>query len=187
MKIIYYFVIVYVILVISIVFFLAWSILKGAPWSPTNKEKVFKILSLANVQPGELVYDLGCGDGRVLIIAAKHFGARAIGIEIDPIRFIWCKFLILLLGLRRKVQVFYGDFFKKDLSNADVVVCYLLQNTNDKLQSKLINELRPQVRVVSSRFVFSGLPLINMDKEMKVYSYNIGIQSIDSKNSYPFN
>jgi predicted RNA methylase len=92
---------------------------------------------MTSIKPNEIVYDLGCGDGRVLIMAAKHFNARAIGIEIDPIRFLWCKFRIRLLGLGDKVQVIYGDFFRKNLSNADIIICYLLQNTNDKLQAKL--------------------------------------------------
>ncbi|MCE7745077.1 MAG: methyltransferase domain-containing protein [Candidatus Heimdallarchaeota archaeon] len=173
MLIIYYFLIALAVIGLLIITFLAWSALKGAPWSPTSKEKVLKMLTMANIEPNEIVYDLGCGDGRVLIMAAKYFNARAIGIEIDPIRFLWCKFRIRLLGLREKVQVIYGDFFNKNLSNADIIICYLLQNTNDKLQAKLQAELLPQTKVISNKFVFLDLHLISKDDKLEIYAYDM--------------
>ncbi len=155
----------------------SWPNKRGAPYWPTRLKKVRQMLTMANVQPGELVFDLGCGDGRIIVMAARRFNARAVGIEIDLIRYLWCQFLITILGLRKKVRVIYGDLFTKDISNADVVICFLLQNTNDKLESKLIEELRPNARVVSHTYLFSGLPLIAMDGEQGLYAYNIGIQS----------
>jgi predicted RNA methylase len=117
-------------------------------------KKVRKMLIMANIKSGELVYDLGCGDGRVLITAAREFDARAVGIEIDPLRYIWSQARITLLGLRERVQVFYGDFFHQDLSKADIVTCYLLQSTNDKLIEKLNKELRLGARVISNTSLF---------------------------------
>ncbi|MBK5113520.1 MAG: methyltransferase domain-containing protein [Candidatus Heimdallarchaeota archaeon] len=174
---IYYFLIALAVIGLIIIIFLAWSTIKGAPWSPTSKEKILKILTMASIKPNEIVYDLGCGDGRVLIMAAKHFNARAIGIEIDPIRFLWCKFRIRLLGLGDKVQVIYGDFFSKNLSNADIIICYLLQNTNDKLQAKLQAELHPQAKVISNKFVFSDLHLICEDDKLEIYAYDMTFQN----------
>jgi len=151
-----------------------WPDIKGAPWLPTRMKKVRKMLELANVQPDELIYDLGCGDGRVIVMAARKFGARAVGVEIDPIRYLWCQFLITILGLRKQVKILYGDLFKKDISDADVVFCYLLQRTNDQLVDKLIMELKPDARIVSNTFVFIELPLIDESQEFSFYVYKIG-------------
>ena len=151
-----------------------WPDVTGAPWLPTRMKKVEKMLTLANLQPDELIYDLGCGDGRIIVMAARKFGARAIGVEIDPLRYLWCQFLITILGLRKKVKILYGDLFKKNIGDADVVVCYLLQRTNDKLVDKLIMELEPNTRIVSNTFVFIELPLIDEDRESSIYVYKIG-------------
>lgn len=136
--------------------FMGWSQILGAPWVPTSYKTVYMMLEMAEVRPGEIVYDLGSGDGRLIIEAARSFGAKAIGIEIDPIRYLWAKIKILVLHLQDDVKVLFGNFFLKDLSNADVVTVYLLQETNNKLMKKLENELRPGTRVVSNAFIFPG-------------------------------
>jgi len=139
------------------------------------------MLTLANVQPGETVYDLGCGDGRVLIMAARKFKAKAVGIEIGLIKFLWCQFLITILGLRKKVKVILGDIFKKEYSDADIVFCFLLQSTNDKLESKLIDELDSKTRVITNTFLFHSLPMIGMDGESGFYLYTIGLKPADEE------
>ena len=165
--------------IIAVVFALIFVIFQtytqkyGAPWVPTPYKTIRKMLKLAEVKPGELVYDLGSGDGRVIIEAARTFGANAVGIEIDPIRFLWAKARIFLLGLSGKVNVLFGNFFKIDISQADVVTIYLLQNTNVKLIDKFINELRPGTRIVSNTFTLPGLKIINHDEKSKIYVYII--------------
>ncbi|MFC1875081.1 SAM-dependent methyltransferase [Chloroflexota bacterium] len=126
---------------------------------------------MANVKPGELVYDLGCGDGRILIVAARQFSARAVGIEVDPLRYLWSQIRIHMLGLRGKVRIEYGNFFKHDLSKADVVTCYLLQDTNNKLAEKINRELSPSARIISSVFTFPSLSLIHKNKKLKLFLY----------------
>ncbi|NHJ87792.1 MAG: SAM-dependent methyltransferase [Asgard group archaeon] len=152
---------------------ISWPNKRGAPWVPTRIKKVHKMLELASVKKDDLVYDLGCGDGRVLIIAARKYGAKAVGVEIDLIRFLWCQFLITILFLRKKVKVIYGDLFAQDLSKADVIFCYLLQSTNDRLEDKLQKELQPHTRVVSNTFYFHQLPMIAMDEQYRLYAYSI--------------
>jgi hypothetical protein len=104
---------------------------------------------------------------------------RALGIfgcgdiELDPLRYLWCRMLITVLGLRDRVKIVYGDFFNQDLSNADVVTCHLLQDTNNKLEGKFKQELHPSTRVVSNDFTFPGLHLLRRDSEAKVYLYNL--------------
>jgi predicted RNA methylase len=134
---------------------------------------VHKLLALAQVGPDDVVYDLGCGDGRLIIAAARRYGARAVGIEIHPLRYWWCKLRINALGLGDRVQVIRGDLFAQDLSDASVVTCYLLQRTNDRLEGKLRRELDPGTRVVSKRFTFSGLRLVRQDERDKLYLYDL--------------
>jgi SAM-dependent methyltransferase len=151
---------------------ITWPNLVGAPWVPTSMGTVHKMLTLAQVGPDDLVYDLGCGDGRTIVTAARRYGARVVRVEIDPFRYVWCQVLITLLGLRNRVKVIYGDFFSQDLSGADVVTCYLLQTTNNKLEKKFKQELAPGTRVVSNTFYFSGLDKVREDGDARLYLAN---------------
>lgn len=155
---------------------------KGAPWLPTSRKKIIKMLELADLKPNECLYDLGCGDGRVIVIAARKFGAKAVGIEVDPFRFLWCQFLITALGLRKKVKVIFGDIFKQKYPNADLLFCYLLQSTNDKLEAKLIEELPAETRILSNTFMFSSLPIKKMDAKIGCFLYEVGLKPAEKKN-----
>jgi predicted RNA methylase len=135
--------------------------------------KVHEMLRMAQVGPCDLVYDLGCGDGRMIITAARRYGARAVGIEIDPLRYLWCQMLITVLGLRDRIRVVYGDFFRQDLRAADVVTCFLLPDTNQKLEGKFKQELDPSTRVVSNTFIFPGLHPLRRDDKAKLYLYDL--------------
>jgi SAM-dependent methyltransferase len=161
-------------LTVTYLVFVAWSYAFGAPWVPTRRAIVHEMLAMAQVGPGDIVYDLGSGDGRVLIAAARQFGARAVGIEIDPLRYLWTQGAIAVLGLRGRVQVRYGDFFQQDLRPADVVTCYLVQRTNDRLMRKLERELRPGTRVVSNTYIFAEWTPARYDARANLYLYRIG-------------
>jgi predicted RNA methylase len=114
------------------------------------------MLEIANVHPGELVYDLGSGDGRVLITAAQRFNARAVGYEISPKLVKKADEHIGQLGLQDKIKVVQGDLMQADLSPADVVVIYLLTLSNDMLRPRLEKQLKPGARVVSYSFEVPG-------------------------------
>jgi predicted RNA methylase len=150
-----------------------WPGLRGAPWVPTPMSVVRRMLDMAKVGPDDVVYDLGCGDGRLIVTAAQRYGARAVGVEIDPLRYVWCQMRIVSLGLQDRVRVVYGDLFDQDLTHADVVTCYLLQTTNEKLERKLVLELDLDARVVSNSFTFPGLHLVGRDDQAQVYLYNL--------------
>ncbi|HKJ26048.1 MAG TPA: class I SAM-dependent methyltransferase [Anaerolineales bacterium] len=160
-----------VILLIIVLISIIWPNFRGAPWVPTSFRLVRKMLDLAEVGPTDIVYDLGCGDGRTLVMAAKRYGAKAVGIEIDPLRYVWCQFLITVLGLRKQVKILFGDFFKHDLSEATVITCYLLQDTNQKLEQKFRQELTSGTRLVSNTFTFLGMPLIKQNSDARLYIY----------------
>lgn len=161
------------VLLVIAVLSIAWTSFIGAPWVPTRISTVGKMLKMAEVKPEDVVYDLGCGDARILLTAVRRFNARAVGIEIDPLRYFWSKFIIWLFGHQSRTSIIFGDFFKQDLSEADVVTCYLLQETNEKLESKLLKELRPGTRVVSHSFTFPRMHLTASDLQDKIYCYRI--------------
>ena len=150
---------------------LVWTSSKGAPWVPTSRAVVLEMLRLAGLKSGETLYDLGSGDGRVLILAARRFGARAVGIEVDVSRYLFSVFAVTLLGLRKRVRIMRADLFSVDLRQADVVFAFLLQQTNDRLADKLRRELRPGTRIISNTFTFSAFPLVAADEELHLYLY----------------
>jgi len=120
----------------------------AAPYVPTPMNVVMEMLSLAEVQKGDVLYDLGCGDGRILLAAALEYGARCIGIEI---REDLVKVAITALnnaGMGTRTKVIHGDMFEQDLSEATVVMLYLLSTVNIHLKPKLEAELKKGTRVV---------------------------------------
>ena len=119
---------------------------------PTPQEVVDAMLKLANVTAKDVVYDLGCGDGRIPITAAKNFGARGIGIDIDPQRIKEANENLKTAGVGDKVKFVNADLFETNLSEATVVTLYLLPSLNIKLMPKLQKELRPGTRIVSHSF-----------------------------------
>ena len=149
-----------------------WPTIFGAPWVPTRMALVHKMMELAEVGPGDIVVDLGCADGRILVTAARNYGARAIGIEIEPLKFLWCQLLITVLGLRKQVAVKLGNFHNHDLSESTVVICYLLKETNQHLMNKLKKELSPGACVVSNTFTFPRMKPVKESDDILLYLFN---------------
>ncbi len=125
---------------------------KGAPWFPTPRRRSRALLAAAGLKPGETFVDAGCGDGRVCILAVKEFGAKAVGIDIHPVLASLARFRARLAGVAQSVDIRRGDVFREDLSSANVLFLFLLQDTNERLQEKLLRELRPGTRIVSYAF-----------------------------------
>ena len=119
---------------------------------PTPQEVVDKMLELGKVGSGDVLYDLGSGDGRIPVTAAKRFGIRAVGIDIDPQRIQEANENAKKNGVTRLVQFRQEDLFKTDFSEATVVTLYLLPDLNVKLRPRLLAELKPGTRIVSHQF-----------------------------------
>ena len=119
---------------------------------PTPQPVVNAILDLAKVQSTDVVYDLGSGDGRILITAAQKYGARGVGIEIDPDLIKTATDNAAKAGVTDKVRFINQDLFTADIREATVVTLYLLQSLNERLRPKLLRELKPGSRVVSHVF-----------------------------------
>lgn len=119
---------------------------------PTPQKVVEDMLRLANVHKGDVLYDLGSGDGRIAITAAEKYGIRAVGIDIDPERIREANENARKAGVTNLVQFRQEDLFKADFKEATVVTLYLLPDLNVKLRPRLWNELKPGTRIVSHQF-----------------------------------
>jgi SAM-dependent methyltransferase len=122
------------------------------PYVPTREDVMNEMFKMAKVTKDDLVYDLGSGDGRIVIAAAKQFGARGVGIDIDPQRIEESNENAKKAGVTDKVQFIEGDLFDAELSKATVVTLYLLPSVNLRLRPKLLKELKPGTRVVSHNY-----------------------------------
>jgi len=123
-----------------------------APFDPTPQEVAERMLALAGVKKGDVVYDPGSGDGRIVIAAAKKYGVKAVGFEIDPGLVKLARENIRKQGVEKLVEIRQQDFMTADFSHATVVILYLSYDGNLALQPRLMNQLKPGARVVSNTF-----------------------------------
>jgi SAM-dependent methyltransferase len=147
--------------------------LYGLPPVPTKPGRIQKALKLANLQPDETLYDLGAGDGRVLLIAARDFGAKAVGLEIGPVQcaLIWLR--ATASGFGNRIQIHWENFYKADLKDADVVFVYATSKEVLKLAPNLENQLKRGTRVVSISADFSEWQPQNMDDRELIFVYEM--------------
>lgn len=144
--------------VLPLIFILILAALAAAvqnldvPFVPTPREVVDEMLRLAEIKEGDVLYDLGCGDGRIVITAAERFKIRGVGIDLNPVRIQESQENAVKAGVSRQVRFIEGDLFEADISEASVVTLYLLSSVNLRLRPKLFKELKPGTRVVSHDF-----------------------------------
>lgn len=142
---------------------------------PTQQAVVDAMLKLADVKKSDIVYDLGCGDGRMVVTAAKTYGTKGKGIDIDPQRIKEANENAQNAGVTDKVEFVQGNLFEADVSEASVVTLYLLESLNLKLRPKLLEQLKPGSRVVSNTFSMGDwVP----DKVESVEGYTIYLWTI---------
>jgi SAM-dependent methyltransferase len=122
------------------------------PFVRTPDKVVSAMLKLAGVKASDFVYDLGCGDGRIVIAAAKEYGAHGVGIDIDPERVQEARENARKAGVEALVKFEVNDLFAADIHNASVVALYLLPDVNLRLRPKLLKDLKPGTRIVSHDF-----------------------------------
>ena len=135
-----------------------------APYVASPLPVVRQMLVLSELKPDEIVYDLGCGDGRVVIMAAQEFGARAVGVELREDLVKKAHEKVFELDLDSSVRIIQSDLFKVDLRPADVVTLYLTTSANEKVKPKLESELRHGARVVSHDYEVLGWKPSKIDK-----------------------
>ena len=150
-----------------------------APFVQTPVEVAKKMLEISQIKSGEVLYDLGCGDGRLIILAAKDVGAKATGIELREDLIDRARTEIKRLNLEDRVKVIEGNFFDVPISDADVVTLYLTSSANERLRPKLEAELKPGARVISHDFKVPGWKPSAVYNELlghTIYAYRIGEQ-----------
>jgi SAM-dependent methyltransferase len=126
--------------------------LPDAPYEETPPAAVERMLQLADLRPGDVVYDLGCGDGRIVIAAVRRPGVRGVCVELDAARLKWARQVAEDAGVAGLIRFVHGDLFEVPIQDATVVTLYLLRPTNLRLKPRLLRDLRPGTRVVSYRF-----------------------------------
>jgi predicted RNA methylase len=150
------------------------------PPIPTPEFLVDKMLEAARVRPGETVYDLGSGDGRIVITAAQKYGAKAVGVELRPDLCDKARERVKELGLEDKVTIMQGSALHVNLSGADVVTMYFLTSSNERLRPTLEHWLKPGARVVSNQFPVKGWKAAQTVRvkagtmEHTIYVYELG-------------
>lgn len=127
-----------------------------APFVPSPPQVVRQMLSLAELRPGEVFFDMGAGDGRTVIMAAKDFGARAVGVELREDLVKKALGTVYEQSLQDRITIVNGDMFNVDLTSADVIFLYLTTGANEKIRGKLEAELKRGVRIVSHDYEVVG-------------------------------
>ena len=145
----------------------------GAPWHPLLPGTIRRILRFADVRPGETFCDLGCGEGRVLIAAAKEFSANTIGVEIDPLKVMLVRLLARINGVGDRVHIVRGNLFDFDPSSADVLYLYLTHQAMDKLFPEILKKLKPSVRIVTYRFCLRGMTPEKVSEDKTLFLYQL--------------
>lgn len=152
-------------IVVAVVIPGTYATWKGAPFLPTPLPIVKRMIEAARLKKGERAYDLGCGDGRI-VRAAAQVGARATGYELSVPTFVWGFFLTLAT---KNADIRFGNFWKKNVADADVIFCYLLTDTMGTFQRVIWPQLKPGTRVVSHTFRMKGVEPQHEDKDVIVY------------------
>jgi len=155
---------------------------KLAPYVSSPQPIVQKMLETARLKSGETLFDLGCGDGRILVAAAQGFGAKAVGVELSPSLVKKTRQMLETQNLQEQVKIIEGDMMAVDVSQANVVALYLLTDANEQLRPKLERELKPGARVVSLEFKIKGWKPTRVETvELHKHPYSIYLYELPQK------
>jgi SAM-dependent methyltransferase len=148
-------------------------LIAGLPWIPTHRKRIRKALDLSDLAPGEIFYDLGAGDGRVLVLAARLYGAHAVGIELSPAHCVLTWLRVILSGVSDRVSIRWGNFYKMALEDADVVFAYLTPDHATRLQPQLEKQLHSGARVVTISADMDGWEPSAFDHNNLIFLYHM--------------
>jgi SAM-dependent methyltransferase len=150
---------------------LLFATIIGAPTVYSNTIAITDALKMAGLKRNQLVIDLGCGDAKSLIIAAKKFGARGVGVERSPYFFLWARFRVFFARENKRIKIYYGDFKKveNDLRQADVIYLYLLNSVLARIEEWYFANIKDEAKTVSLAFQF-----INHKPVQKRTTFNLG-------------
>jgi SAM-dependent methyltransferase len=169
--------IVFLLFVLICCFNLIFSVLSFAPWVPSRSRDLKRIFKLADLKPGQIFYDLGCGNGKVIIYAANNYKVKAIGLEISLLFYLICK-IRQVLNRGKNIEFKFKNLYKENLSAADVVYLFgIPYSLNEKFSLKLKEELKPGAKIISYSFKLNGVEPKTIDKpgekDLPIYLYEI--------------
>lgn len=147
----------------------------GTIWLPTKRKDYDRIARLIDLRPGMLFYDLGSGSGNLLFYLSKRYKIKCVGIEISPILYLYSK-IKSLFHTKAKVEIRYGDFFKHDLSKADVVYAFLLPKIYDKLKQKIETNTKKGTKIILAYWHFKNLSPTKVSKKNNEAIYYLYIK-----------
>lgn len=166
---------IFLLVIIVSLIILSWIWPPDSPWAPnwkTNRKTAQAAFKLAKVSKKDTVYELGSGSAMALIVAASEYGAKGVGIEIEPFRFLLSKITIWRSGLNKKITLKRGNFYKENLSEATVLYLYLVPQTLNRLIPKFKKELKKGTKIISYKYEMN-LPLKKIDAENELRLYVI--------------
>lgn len=169
-----------VIVLLLIVLSMIWP--PDSPWAPwwrTSGRIARAMCKLAKVSKKDVVYDLGSGDGTALLIAASMYGAKGVGIEIDPLRAYVSMTRLRIEKVEDRIRILQKNFFDVDISDATVIFVYLVPKALRRLKPKFASELKPGTRIVSFRYQIPYLPLKEKDEIHQIYLYVVPKSFVD--------
>ena len=162
---------------LKVTFFVCAGLLAGCaantdypPFWWTPQDRVKDMLEIADVDENDVVYDLGSGDGRIVIAAAEKYGARGVGIEINPDLVKQSGVAAEAAGVADRVRFVRGDFYETDFSDATVLTLYLFEETNEKLKPYFIEQLAPETRIVTYKYKIPGWTPVKTRKRVYLYA-----------------
>jgi predicted RNA methylase len=147
-----------------------------APYVSSPDEVVRKMLDMVQLRKGEVLYDLGCGDGKIVVMAARDYLAKAFGVEIREDLAATAREQLRKYDLEERAQIIHGNFFEVDLCNANVITLYLTTSANEKLKPKFERELKSDSRVISHDFSITGWKPVEVSEELSghtIYLYKV--------------
>ena len=154
-------------LMLLFAFNIIFSVLSFAPWVPSRSRDLARIFKLASLKDGQLFYDLGAGDGKIVFYAGQHYNVKAIGLEISWPLFLFCRFKQFVQG-NKNIEIKLKNLFEENLSAADAVYFFGMPKTiNNKLNLKLRQELKPGAKIISYSFTLEGWQPAIIDKPTK--------------------
>ena len=162
-------------IVIILLILLSWIWPPDSPWAPnwrTKRKTARAAFKLAKLGEKDIVYELGSGEATALMIAAEEFGAKGVGIEIEPFRFFLSKLTVRKHGLNNDIRLIRGNFYKEDLSGASVLYLYLVPQTLNRLIPKFKKELKKGTKLISYKYEMD-LPVRGEDKKNELRLYII--------------
>lgn len=147
------------------------AFLSGAPFVPSTDRTAESMIDLAHIKKGDKIYDLGSGNGKLLQLAAAKGASVAVGYEINPLLVILSLVMTHVSPLRQRIHTVWGDFWKADISDADIIFVYLLPWRMEKLAQKLMKETKPRTIIVSNSFIFPKWKIVRQDVKQHVYVF----------------